>query len=236
MKIKTFIFTYNDERIIPYTMRHYTQFSTVVIVDNGSTDKTIDTAMKHGASGMIFGQMRDELDDIKLAEMKSNYWKDVDADWVIIADADEFVYHPDIIGILERTNATIIEPRWAEMFAEKFPTTDGQIYDEIKTGVMGGGFKNNIFKPKEITEINYGVGCHSCLPKGNVIYTDESGLMTLHMKNLSKQLLIDKAEQGQKRLSERNKQNGFSIQYSYTPEYISDYFDTYLALSKQVIS
>jgi glycosyltransferase involved in cell wall biosynthesis len=235
MKIRTFIFTYNDERMIPYTMRHYTQFSTVIIVDNGSTDKTIETAFKHGACGRLFSSMHDELDDIKLAEMKSNFWKGCDDDWVIIADADEFVWHPDLIGILERTNGTIIEPKWGEMFSATYPTTTGQIYDEVKTGVIGGGFKSNIFRPSEIKEINYGVGCHSCAPEGNVIFVKDSGIMTLHMKNLTKRLLVDKAREGQKRLSKRNIQNGLSIQYSYSPEQISEYFDTYLAGSTQII-
>jgi len=79
MKIEAYIVTYNDERILPYTLRHYKQFADIIIVDNNSSDRTIDIATE---SGVIVrsGDMPDELNEFKLVEIKNNCWKDSDAD------------------------------------------------------------------------------------------------------------------------------------------------------------
>ena len=234
MKIKTYIFAYNDERIIPYTMRHYTKFSTVVIVDNGSTDKTIETAMKHGASGMIFSDMLDELDDQKLVQMKDRYWKGIDADWIIVCDADEFIYHPDLTDALRRSQATIIEPKLWEMFSDKFPTTKGQVYEEIKTGCTGGN-KMNIFRPSEIKNMNWEVGCHDAHPEGNVIIDRNSGILTLHMRYLSLDYVLEKTEQGARRLSQKNRDNQWSIHFMRQKSETITHFEHYLSLSTPVL-
>jgi hypothetical protein len=234
MKIEIYIITYNDEKIMMYTLRHYLPLGKVIILDNNSSDHTRDIAEYMGAT-VRQGGMPNELDDLKLAEIKSNCWKGSDADWVIVVDADEFVYCKDIVEVLSRTNATLIKPTWIEMFAEKYPTIDGQIYDEVKTGVIGGGFKTNLFKPSGIKEINFGVGCHSCNPEGNVVWGDIPEILCLHMKHLSLQLLLDKAEHNKKRLSEGNKVMGWSCHFLQSPKEIKDFFDKYLALSQQVI-
>jgi hypothetical protein len=136
-----------------------------------------------------------------------------------------------LIEILEKSTATIIQPENYEMFSERFPTTTGQIYEEIKTGVAGGGYKKNLFKPKEITKMNWDVGCHWSHPGGNVIIDSDSGILTLHMKNLSKQRLLNRFAAGKKRLSEFNKQNQLSVHYTWDPEVISEYFDQYMKIS-----
>jgi hypothetical protein len=55
------------------------------------------------------------------------------------------------------------------------------------------------------------------------------------MKNLSKQHLLDKTSQGMKRQSEVNKRHGFSIQFHKSEAEVSQYFDTYLSASTQLI-
>jgi len=235
MKIHVFVFTWNDEDIIAYTMRHYNQFAKVTIVDNGSTDRTVEIAESMGAE-IRHGDMQDELDDIKLIKIKNDCWEGSQDDWVIVVDADELVYHSNLIGMLEKSQATIIQPVNYEMFSEKFPTTPGQIYEEIKTGVIGGGYKKNLFRPKEITTMNWDVGCHWSHPEGNVIVDTDSGIITLHMKNLSKQRLLDRFAAGKKRLSAFNKQNQLSVHYTWDPQTISEYFDSYMKISIDVLS
>ena len=153
MKIEVYALTNNEEQIMPYFMRHYTQFAHVILLENNSTDRTVEIAQSMGAEIWKY-DVPDEINDQWYLDVKNNCWKNSKADWVIIGDADEFVYHPHIIEYLERTDATIFLPRLWNMFSEKFPTTTGQIYEEV-TGGRPGGPKMNLFRPSEIKEINY---------------------------------------------------------------------------------
>ena len=179
MKIETYILANNEERLMAYIMRHYTQFSDVILLENSSTDRTVEIAEAMGGKVWSFDR-EDEINDEWFTYIKNNCWKDSKADWVIIVDADEFVYHPNIKEYLEKTDATIFLPKFFNMFSETFPTTEGQIYEEVTMGREEGG-KTNIFKPSEIQEISYGPGCHNAIPVGNVILKTDSEIITMHL-------------------------------------------------------
>jgi glycosyltransferase involved in cell wall biosynthesis len=223
MKVEVYILANNEEIMMPYIMRHYSQFAEVTILENNSTDKTIEIV--HSLGARIFKyNVPDEINDQWYIEVKGNCWKGSMADWVIIADADEFVYHPDIINILKKTDATIIRPRLYNMYSKVFPTTKGQIYEEVKFGIEGGG-KTNLFRPSEIQEINYLPGCHNARPTGNVLWDRNSGILTLHMRNLSKQWLIERSKRASQRLSAINKAHNWGSHYNWSEDMINNNFD-----------
>lgn len=203
MKIDTYILAHQEERLIPYTLRHYTKFSDVIVMEGHSTDKTVEIAESFGAR-IMKTDTKNEVNDQIYLDIKNNCWKDSKADWVIIADTDELVYHYNILEYLESTQFTIFRPALYNMFSEVFPTTAGQIYDEVQYGVDGGG-KMNIFRPDQIKEINYLPGCHNAKPEGNVILGLNSELMTMHFKNLSREYVIERNKYLFNRLSEVNK-------------------------------
>jgi glycosyltransferase involved in cell wall biosynthesis len=233
MKIETYILVHNEEKIMPYLMRHYRQFSDVFILENNCTDRSVEIAESHGAKIRRY-DVPDELDDKVFLDIKNNCWKDSNADWVIVGDADEFIYHPEIIKVLQESKATIIQPKLFEMFSEKFPTTDGQIYDEVKTGVPGGP-KMHLFKPSEIKEINYGMGCHFAFPEGNIILDEDSGIITLHMRYLSLESVLERTERGHRRMSTFNRNGGWGIHFDWPGEDTIKHFEDHMKASKQVI-
>jgi glycosyltransferase involved in cell wall biosynthesis len=233
MKIEVFVLCHNEERIIPYVMRHYNQFARVVILENNSTDRTVDIARSLGARVWEY-DVPDVVDDSWYIEVKDSCWKASRADWVIVVDADEFVWHPDIINILKDTKATIIQPMLFEMFSEKFPTTQGQIYDEVKNGVIGGD-KINIFRPKEIKEINFGAGSHEAWPEGNVDIEVNSGILTLHMRYLSLQYVLDRKAAECKRLSSEDRELGLGSHFLWSKKETTKHFNYHLAESTQII-
>ena len=107
-------------------------------------------------------------------------------------DFDELVHHRiSVPGYLERSKATLIRPAHWEMYSDSFPTEEKQITELIGTGARGS-YKFNTFRPSEITEMNFDVGCHMAHPTGNVIIDDywpsatvytpetEDAIMTLH--------------------------------------------------------
>lgn len=218
MKIEVYANVNNEERMIPYFMRHYTQFAHVILLENNSTDRTVEIAKSMGAEVWVY-DMPDELNDQIFIDIKNQCWKKSDADWIMIVDADEFIYHPNIVKILETTNSTVFLPHMFNMFSEYFPTTTGQIYEEV-TGGVDGGSKMNIFKRSEITDINYTVGCHSANPQGNVKLNVNSEIITLHMRNLSFEYVIERNARMSRRMSALNRQMKWGWHVDISPEEI----------------
>jgi glycosyltransferase involved in cell wall biosynthesis len=212
MTIETYILANNEELLMPYLMRHYLQFSKVIILESNSTDKTSEIAHDMGAEIWTY-DVPDEINDKWFTDLKNNCWKESHADWVIIVDADEFVYHKNITQILKNNYSTILCPRFFNMYSEKFPTTEGQIYDEVKLGVeqFSPKAKMNVFRPRMVKDMNYFAGCHEAFPTGRVRIDDNSGLMTLHMRNLGKEFIINRNLRARKRQSELNRQMGWGI-------------------------
>jgi glycosyltransferase involved in cell wall biosynthesis len=249
MKIEVYTLANNEERLMPYIIRHYNRFAKVIILENNSTDQTIEIAHSLGAEIWSY-KIPDELNDQIHVDIKNNCWKNSKADWVIICDADEFVYHRDIIDYLSNTKATIFCPRLFNMYSEQFPTTGGQIYDEVNRGVEGGG-KINLWRPSEISEINFAVGCHNARPAGNVIFgidsrrqqglfqsgpkTPVNQILTLHMRYLSRQYLIERSARAGQRLSALNRKNGWGYHMNFTPERIGVDYDNEIKKAIRVI-
>jgi glycosyltransferase involved in cell wall biosynthesis len=223
MLIHAFILCNNEEKLIPYLVRHYKQFVKVIILESNSTDNTIDLARNAGAEVWSY-DVKDEIDDTWFTHLKNNCWKESRADWVMIADADEFIYHPDIVNILKRSRAQIIQPRFFNMYSEVFPTTQGQIYEEVTKGIeqTSPKAKMNIFRPT-IKEINYFPGCHEAFP-GNVKIDTETPIKTLHMRNLSKEFIIERNLRARARNSQANRQNGWGVHVDWPQEkWIADF-------------
>jgi glycosyltransferase involved in cell wall biosynthesis len=230
MKIEAYIIAYNEELLMPYVIRHYSKFADVIIIENNSTDKTVEIAHNMGATVWRYN-IADEMNDLTLKTIKNNCWKNSKADWVIIADADEFIYHPDLVNILSQSDCTIFAPLMYNMFSDKFPTTSGQIYDEIKYGSLYEyGVKMNIFRPSEIKEINYHEGCHFADPAGNVKINYHSEIKTLHMRYLSLDFVMERQNRTTQRLSEINKKMGWTVYGLQKREQIENYMK-----SKQLI-
>lgn len=182
MNIDVYSICYNEEFILPYFIRHYNQFSrNITIYDNNSTDSSLEI-IKSNNINLITFETEGRYQEDKQIYIRNNCWKNSDADWVIICDMDEFLFHPNLLNYLENTKNNLIFGRGYEMMSEYLPTTNNQIYDEIKNGYPMDEFpsynlpylksnysKGILFKPSEIKEINYGPGSHYCSPIGNII-------------------------------------------------------------------
>jgi len=239
VKIETYVLARNEELLMPYILRHYKQYGDVIILESNSTDRTVEIAIAGGATVYQY-DTKDEVNDSVFIQIKESCWKNSKADWVIVVDADEFVYHPDLIGILERTDSTVIHPKYWNMFTETFPTTSGQIYEEVNMGTDKGvsaiwGTKTLMFKPSEIKRMNWDPGCHGCNPEGNVRIEYNSGIMTLHMRFLSRQHLIERYTSEAKRMSILNIYKGWGTQFFWSAKQINKIFDETMPTLKRII-
>ena len=237
MKIDVFAVCYNEEIILPYFLRHYRQFaSNITIFDNMSTDSSVGI-MKEANVNIIPFDTDGRFEEASLIQIRNNCWKKSDADWVIICDIDEFVYHPDIIGILKNTGANHIVTEGYEMMSEVLPIGEGHIYDEIKNGYFKAAYsKPCLFKPKSIAESNFAPGSHTANPTGrNVISVNDTDIKLLHYKYINRKVLIDKYAHYKIRQSPHMIANEWGNYQEWGPDELNKQFDDWLVISENVI-
>lgn len=224
--IEVHIVAYNEEEIIPYTLRHYKTFaSRIVVHDGGSTDRTRIICEEMGVEVSNWdtqGQINDEL----LRILKETCWNGTAAEWVIMADADEFVYFPagveKSLKAYQALQLAVVKCRGFEMESGVFPTTAGQIYEEVKHGAPDDKWygKPILLCPKRIKSIHFVHGAHGCevtLHNGrklsNPVAASNPLCYLLHMHHLGPVERIGARYDGNKsRFSDVNKRHGWGWQ------------------------
>lgn len=235
MRIEAFAICYNEEMLLPYYLRHYGAFcDEITIYDNHSTDNSRRIIAQHPQTNCILYDSGNEIRDDIYLQIKNNCWKNSKADWVIIGDIDELVYHPNIRSELERTKATVIRPALFNMYSETFPSTTGQIWEEVVLGLPGGR-KANLFRPDQVKEMDYDPGCHVSDPKGHIVIEDSRTIKTLHMKNLGRDYLISRKQLLNSRLSSLNKKLGWGIHYQEPDAKTAQYFEEEIKQARVIL-
>ena len=93
MKLVIMLRTFNDEDIIQEVIEHYlSQDLELVILDNGSTDKTFDICEKFLNKGVLkIHQYHSKYyDDLQTLKIIYDIAITFDPDWVGVSDSDEF--------------------------------------------------------------------------------------------------------------------------------------------------
>jgi glycosyltransferase involved in cell wall biosynthesis len=213
---EAFIIQWN-EPLLHLTIRHYQQFcDKITIYDNFSSDGSDLVAQSMGCNVIKFG-IKGQLSDAAYLKIKNYCWKNSQADWVIVCDADEILWHPNLKNILaNEKEATIFKTAGYQIYSDQTPK---ESYFEIKTGFPDESYsKRIIFNPRGITDIRYSYGAHTCAPSGVVNYSQET-LQVLHYRNLGGiQRLIDRHAMYRKRMSDDNKRMGLGCHYNYDDE------------------
>ncbi len=219
MKIEAYIIAWNESETIRFTIKHYKEFcDKVIIFDNYSTDNTREIAEEMGAEVRLFGE-KGQLSDKWYLKVKNHFWKGSDADWVIICDADEILYHPYLLFNLKSAagrGETIFNTYGWNVFSHTVPR---ESFLELTTGFHDKNYsKTVIFNPKEIKEINYGYGCHQSQPRGNVKWSTVTPAL-FHYRNIGGvEALVERHKMYRKRLSPLNKELSLGVHYNYPDE------------------
>lgn len=228
MKVEAYIIAWNEADIIRLTIEHYKQFcDRVILYDNYSDDGTAEIARDLGCEVRSFGR-KGELSDPEYLKVKNYAWKFSEADWVIVVDADEILYHPNIKALLEDNidRSTIFNTVGWNVFSHSMPVNS---YMEVKTGKVDGNYsKLCIFNPKKVTDINYVYGCHVAKPAGEVVYAWEK-LILLHYRNIGGPArLVKRHALYRERLSEINRRFKLGIHYTFSDDQrIHEWHDSY---------
>lgn len=166
MKIWTYCICRNEKRIMPYFLRHYSDFADkMIFYDDQSDDGTTSLIHNSPKTELRTWPGTHGIADNEFLDFANEQWKEArgKADWIIWVDADEFIYHPNILELLGRyLSEGIILPLvegWG-MVSDSFPEDCFKITDLIKTGFRSPEWdKSVVFQPT--FDMRWNVGRHS---------------------------------------------------------------------------
>lgn len=235
---------WNEEKMIPFVLDYYGQFvEHFYFYDNYSNDRTKEIiASVPNASLIPFGK-EGQFDDSANQEVKNNAWKKSrgHADFVVVCDMDEFLYHPklvDALSELRKQHVSIPRTRGFEMYCDPFPEHHkGMLLtDMVQKGIRGEWYdKFLIFDPYDIVEMNYAPGAHETDPIGIVHYSDEVPFKVLHYKNIGIDYLLSRYRMLGERLSAFNIENHMGTHYLEKEEKLRAEMERCLAEAKNVV-
>lgn len=238
MIIHAHILAFNEEKILPFTLDYYSKIcEKIYIYDNMSTDGSDEIYAKYPKVEVIKWDSNGEINEMNYINIKSTAYKQFsrNADWVIVCDCDEVLYHPRLLEKLQYykdNGITVPKVNGHDMVSEIFPEYDGElITTKVKTGseVYAPFCKNIIFNPK--LDIQYGIGGHS-FQANNAVYSNSPELKLLHYKFLSVEYVENIYKARAERLSQFNKDHKFGEHYFNVPY---DYMNKLLTENIQVI-
>lgn len=218
--IHLYCLCWNEAWLIPFFLGHYGDLiDRFFIYDNGSTDGSLELlaadpriTVEHFDSGDSFV--------LKEKEISDTVWRRSTgvADWVFMIDMDEFIFHPDLIGLLNRCaqkGVTAIEAITFNMVADDFPDPARPLTEQVTLGVRCSETKLCIFDPAAIARTNYAPGRHSSAPEGRVRYPARRPVLLLHYKRLGLSHYLQRNRRLQAGLRPRDLDNKWGENYTW---------------------
>lgn len=227
--------------MLPYYFRHYDAIADrFFIFDDASTDASLDILAKHPKVEIdrFYKQPDSFVEGARV--FNNNIWKRSrnKADWVIICNMDEHLYHPDLPGYLKQCRdegITVIPAEGYQMISDSFPDADGRLCDLVTRGMPYKKMsKFCIFNPDAIEEINYKHGRHYADPIGRVVYPQRKDLKLLHYKYLGLDYLITRFAELSTGLRRIDLEKGWGSRYLSKQEEVEQSFRDVWAASFEV--
>lgn len=175
--------------MLPFFFLHYDKLvQRYIIYDDGSTDNSREILRLNPKVELRpMPPYSDPESRIHSAlALQETCWRESrgTADWVIVTDIDEHLYHPQMYQYLAQCRArgvTIIPALGYQMLAERFPEHKNLLCQSLTKGACYSLYsKLNIFSPSEIEAVNYAPGRHTAAPTGHVVLPARDELLLLH--------------------------------------------------------
>jgi len=240
MEIYLYTVCYNEEILLPHFLAHYGSLCTkMFFFDNCSTDGSARLIDSHPKASRTRFETRNELRDRWHTSMKSSEYKKARgaADWVIIVDVDEFIYHPDLPQLLSQYKAngvTFPKTQGYDMVSQAPPARHCNLLQEIRTGVSNNLFsKRAVFSPT--LDVEYQPGCHLCTVQGDVKESEGVDIKLLHYRFLGKDYFLQRSTRKRVRLSLDNMKHGWGVENLQEDDHLAKLFDDANAQAQIII-
>ncbi len=236
--------TWNEEKILPFMLDHYKSFvDQFFVYDNYSTDSSTEVLLKHKNVKILKFDTGNSFNDLVHIKIKNRCWKKSrgKADYVIVCDADEFLFHPNMEEFLlqsQKEKISFFNPIGYDMYSDSFPEHQREVLitTQVRNGVPDRNYnKSIIFDPHRIVEINYTAGAHFCYPWGIVRTKEDNQLLLLHYKNLGVDYVLNRCNMYRHRLSDANMERSYGAQYLQEDQKITQEIESKINESKPVI-
>ena len=236
MQIHLHTLCWNDADMLPFFFRHYDSFvSKYFIFDDNSVDDSVELMRGH-PNVEVAPLLRCDPDSFALSELSisNECWKHSRgrADWVIVIDIDEHLFHPNLPALLMHYKAlgvTIVPALGYQMISENFPhPDDGLLCGTLTEGAPWDIYsKLALFDPAAISDIDYGVGRHRANPTGRVIAPSHDELLLLHYKFLGFERTHARHQQQRLGLRTKDLENNWGYQYTWSEEEFRQTWDEF---------
>lgn len=206
--------------MLPYFFRHYDSLvDRYFISDHGSTDRSRDQLASH--RNVTLAEFRvDGASFVEAATAHYNQcWKQSRgvADWVLVVNVDEHVYHPDLRDYLAsctRNGVSILLPEGYNMVADGWPSSRKPLWKTVQHGMRDPIWdKPQVFDPTRILEINFQPGRHAASPIGDVVFPETEQARLLHYKYLGAEYLVRRHAELRARIPAADFERGLGYQY-----------------------
>jgi len=232
MKIDLYASCWNEGDMLPFFFLHYDKLvQRYIIYDDASTDNSQEILRLNPKVELRPMPPYSDPDSRLRSQLalQETYWRESCgiADWVIVTDIDEHLYHPDIYHYLAQCRAqgvTIIPALGYQMLSEQFPEHKTLLCHSLTRGACDAAYsKLNIFSPNEIDAVNYSPGRHTAAPTGRVVLPARDELLLLHYRYLDFERLRKRHTQVfTTRQRKTDIAMGFGFHYSWSSEHLRE--------------
>ncbi len=230
MRIHLYAACWNERRMLDFFFRHYDPFvERYFIRDDGSTDGSLERLRAHPRVEVAPLEHVDPDSLVKsLRQYYNEGWKASrgEADWVIVTNIDEHLYHPDLLSYLQISKdhgVTYIPALGYQMLSHTFPAEDAVLCRDVTLGAPWGSLnKLSLFDPNALKHVNYSVGRHLAKPKGVRKYPDRDELLLLHYKYLGRDYAYDRLQELKTGLGAKDLESGWGTHYLWSEDEFSE--------------
>jgi len=241
MKIHLYSLAWNEEKLIPHFMKYYARFcEKIVVYDNESTDRTPAIVRSFPQGEVRTWSSGNQNDEQLKLDIKNTAYKESrgKADWVIVCDADEFLYHPRLVAKLGQYRFWGINFPKVEGFQMVPDDVVGEDIDDLparyRQGVPYANLdKRIVFDP--VLDVEYDAGAHHAKPSPGARESLGRSLKLLHYKMLNLDYYVERNRTLGGRLSELSKQKGWGVHYVRSREQMEQNYRDYCQRRRTVI-